>query len=533
MKKSVVQDSCVLAVVAAVGIFLVFHPTLMSGFQLLQTDQGDTRLNHYFLEHSYRWIRGDAFHSSLWDPPFFYPEKNVLAYADNLLGVAPVYWLFRAAGLHETGSFQVWAMLIVVLNFIAAYWFFRKGLGLGLPGSLAAAFLFAFSATRVNQLGHHQQQGHFYTPVFFLCVIRMLDEKISSRYFYGVAASVLAALQLYACFYLAWFLVLGCLTLLAFSLPFAESRTRLRRMILQHRPGVFVGIGICSMLIFPVVDRSYKVIVEAGGYYPLKATFQPAWQAWIYLGPNSWLYSWQAKMDLFAGMAAEHEQRLGIGLLTSLAGLVGFWWNRHERLARRLFWTAAALALVATCPPLWRLLFWFFPGAAAIRAVPRISLLLLLVAGLGVAWFFDGLVERLRGTGDATARILLIVAAGAVLLLEQGVTTRAFDWKVPQARVQQIQARIDPDCPVFLSLPVPGEYPEGPVPGNVVYQQDAMWASLRARVPTVNGRSGRRPPRWRLTIARPDRYAADIRRWKDRWPQLEGRVCYIGHQPGD
>ena len=103
---------------------MLFHPAIFSGFAQLQTDEGDTRFNHYILEHGYRWVRGDAFHSSLWDPPFFYPEKNVLAYSDTLFGVAPVYWVLRATGLAETSSFQLWAMLVVFLNFAASYWLF-------------------------------------------------------------------------------------------------------------------------------------------------------------------------------------------------------------------------------------------------------------------------------------------------------------------------------------------------------------------------------------------------------------------------
>ena len=510
---------------------MLFHPAILSGFAQLQTDPGDTRFNHYILEHGYRWVRGDAFHSSLWDPPFFYPEKNILAYSDTLLGVAPVYWVLRATGLTETSSFQGWAMLIAFLNFGAAYWLFRKGLRLGSLGSLAAAFLFAFSAVRTNQLGHHQLQGHFYTPLFLFCLVRMFDVKAAARYPYAAAAWVLATLQLYASFYLGWFLVFGLSAALGVSLVLSETRHQVRHVIVAHRKGLLVGLGVSAMLVFPMASRYYQVALETG-YWRLRAVFHPPPQAWIYLGPDSWLFSWQADLVLFESMTAEHEQQLGLGLATAVAVLLGFWWNRHNRLAQIVFITAAALVLVATSTLLWRPIYWFFPGAAALRALPRLALILLLPAGLGLAWCFERLTQSFRQGDRISARgHLWIVIAGAVVLLEQGVTTPSFDWKEVQARAQKLQARIDPNCRAFLILPDPADHPGRPLPINVIAQQDAMWASLWAGVPTVNGRSGKRPPRWRLNVERPDRYDSDVQRWKQRWPELEGQVCYVGYAP--
>ena len=510
---------------------MLFHPAILSGFAQLQTGERDTRFNHYILEHGYRWVRGDAFHASLWDPPFFYPEKNVLAYSDTLLGVAPVYWVLRATGLTETSSFQLWAMLVVFLNFGAAYWLFRKGLRLGLLGSLAAAFLFAFSAVRANQLGHHQLQGHFYTPLFLSCLVRMFEVKAPVRYPYAASACVLATLQLYASFYLGWFLAFGFSAALGLSLVLSDTRQQVRRVIVAHRSGILVGLGLSAMLVFPMATRYYQVAVETG-YRPLRAVFHPSPQAWIYLGPHSWLFSWQTDLVFFESIPKGHEQRLGLGLATAVAVLLGFWWNRHNRFAQIVFITAAALVLVASSTLLWRPLYWFFPGAAALRALPRVALILILSAGLGLAWCFDRLTDSFRQGDRITARgILWIVIAGAVVLLEQGVTTPSFDWKEVQARVQKLQARIDPDCRAFLSLPDPGDYPGGSLPNNVIAQQDAMWASLWARVPTVNGRSGKRPRRWRLHVGRPDRYDSDMQRWIRRWPELGGQVCYIGYAP--
>src|SRR5262249_7559842 len=79
----------------AAGLWVAFRPTLASGFTCLQTDPGDTLLNLYILEHSWQWLTRTDYCGTLWSPPFFHPQPGVLAYSENLLGTAPVYWALR------------------------------------------------------------------------------------------------------------------------------------------------------------------------------------------------------------------------------------------------------------------------------------------------------------------------------------------------------------------------------------------------------------------------------------------------------
>ena len=71
----------------AVGLWFAFYPTLLSGFRRMEIDTGDTRVVNYLLEYSYRWIQSLlALHPiSLWDPPFFFPTRNVGAYSEVVL----------------------------------------------------------------------------------------------------------------------------------------------------------------------------------------------------------------------------------------------------------------------------------------------------------------------------------------------------------------------------------------------------------------------------------------------------------------
>src|SRR5438309_1050388 len=100
------------------GLGFAFSPTLFSGFRRLQTDPGDTLLNHYFLEHSWRCVSQRDYKGTLWSPPFFYPAKGVLGYSDNLFGAAPVYWLLRVP-CDEVAAYQLWIMIGFAANFVA------------------------------------------------------------------------------------------------------------------------------------------------------------------------------------------------------------------------------------------------------------------------------------------------------------------------------------------------------------------------------------------------------------------------------
>ena len=208
------------------GLAFSFSPTFFSGFRRLQTDPGDTLLNHYFLEHSWRWVSQADYKSPLWSPAFFYPEKNVLGYSDNLFGAAPVYWLLRVP-FDEVTAYQFWMIAGFAANFIAMAvvlrWF-----GLTHALCVLGAFLFAFGTPHVQQIGHQQLTYRCWTPFALWYGWRFLREPCG-----GVLFRCLFCLvwQFFAVVYVGWFVALGLgfagLWLLVTN---RDSRTRLWRL---------------------------------------------------------------------------------------------------------------------------------------------------------------------------------------------------------------------------------------------------------------------------------------------------------------
>lgn len=78
-------------VISLIGIMMMYFPTILSGFTRIQAERADTRILHYFLEHSFQLLVNRNYTGTLWSPSFFYPFKNALAFSENLFGCAPIY----------------------------------------------------------------------------------------------------------------------------------------------------------------------------------------------------------------------------------------------------------------------------------------------------------------------------------------------------------------------------------------------------------------------------------------------------------
>src|SRR6266478_100331 len=195
----------------AIGLGVVFRSMLFSGFRLMHVNTGDTRLVNFILEHSYRWVLAwlSLHPISLWNQPFFFPTANVGAYSEILLGSAPIYWLFRVAQFAPDTSFQLWMMAVLTLDYFAMIVFLRNCLGFRAFSSTVGALLFAFASPRLAQMDHQQLLPQFFTVFALYGLFRFFrPARMSSAQ--GIHLFFLGSvLQLWAGFYLGWFLFFG------------------------------------------------------------------------------------------------------------------------------------------------------------------------------------------------------------------------------------------------------------------------------------------------------------------------------------
>ena len=518
------------------GLLLSFPTMLEHGFAHVPGDIGDARLVHYLLEHSYRWVAGDSRHP-LWDPPFFYPTRNAGAYSDMLLGVAPLYWLWRLAQVQPGAAYLLWFLLCSALNFVAAYLLLWRRLGLAPLAAAVGAYVFAFGNSRGSQLLHAQLVPQFLTISALAALLALFaarkdaEPRRARRRDWAWIAVYFGAVvgQLYAAFYYGAFLLLGLVVAAAWALVLSGPRRRLLAVLRRHRLPLAVSTVGAALAMLPWLGH---YLAAARGLPPRPFVDVERWlprlQSWFFLGERNRLYGWTADLGVFTGFEFDVEHQLGLGPVTTVAAVLGLvWavrgWATGSGFARLLILVTATLMLVATSWPsgvsAWEIVYAVLPGAEALRSVARIGLLLLIPAAVGVA----ASVQR----AQVHLPRLAVAALCVGIVAEQSRDPYTFDQQQVRAENRALVAAIDPACPAFLYSPVT----VGPTPA-FKHHLDAMWAGLERGVPTVNGYSGNFPLDWgffdpTIQDAEDERRLDEaLRRWEERH-DLTDQVCWI------
>jgi hypothetical protein len=517
------------------GILAFFHPMIFSGFTLTQTDEGDSRLVNYFLEHQYKWVTGTPGYERFWDFRFFYPTPNVGAYSEIVLGGGPVYWLLRALGAPWDSAFQAWMIAMASLNFGAFYLFLRKGFAFSRFGSALGAFVFAFGNPRAAQLFHQQLLIHFYTPLALLGLVRAFQESARSgkaswgnlTLFFGCSV-----LQIYSSFYLGWFLGLGVLLLVTGAMIGQSTRELSFGFLRANARALALGCAVSLALMLPWVLHYGAAArsVKPRGFGDVMPMI-PWVRSWFNAGPQNWLYGWTEVLGKFSQISLAHEHQLFFGGVTSLLVVLGLRQGLGAEAKRRIWISlvvvlSMGLIVVSTRyfhprVTLWHISHAVIPGASAIRALSRVILLLAVPAGIGVAYFFDR-----RGVRWLTVALLWVVVA------EQVQTSDTFDKARNRERIEQVAAQIGPQCGYFVHAPrtLRRDYgAKGPSDHELVYevlysQVDAIWAQLLTDRPTLNGYSGNTPPGWELewNLIRTPEDEQRVRVAAERWVAAQG-----------
>jgi hypothetical protein len=492
------------------GLFFAFRVTLLSGFAHIQAEPGDNRLFQYILEHSYLWITGDPHHAKYWNEPFLYPEVNVTAFNDILLGTAPIYWVFRSLGFLADTSMQLWLITLSILNFGVAYAFLRKVFRVdSLPGSVGA-FFFAFASPRICQLTHLQLSPHFWTILALWAVIEVFsDERRADgreKYWIGLFFASWV-LQFYSGFYLGWFLTFTLYLALIVSLFNSQSRSAVVRFIRKFWGSLLIGGVLGGIALWPMASHCLKAAHLIGmKQFDEVKLYSPTLPTWFYLGPSSWLYGWAEKIRYFSRLSASGERRLGIGLISSAIVFWTLYQNRKLPIFRYFWIVGVLIVLLSTqITQSYSWVWWLvgyrgFPAGASIRTLSRIGLMLLIPAMVAIAVFF----QKNRGKG---AFILI-----ALVTLEQGQWLSYFDKSANREAIDSIQQSIPAHCKSFYLVALPD--PEHPHVQDLL-QLDALLASEQSGIPTMNGYSGTYPPGWTELEAQPTHEAVSA--WLDRY----------------
>jgi len=434
------------------GLFCFFFPVLINS-SLLPGDLGDARLINYILEHGYKFFIGDDFHSSLFNMPFFFPNKNTLFYSDVLLGGMLIYTPIRHFINSPFTALQIWLTVLCILNYFSFYFLSKNVFKFDIITSSISAFLFAFALPRHIQMSHLQLYTQF---LMIFGLYFFLNNKKS--YFRFILSSVFFVLQFYTSFYFGWFSTFGGTLCIIIMLSFSNTRKILFDFILENKRRLIAFVLTFIILIIPLAYKYISVGASGFGYYD-----------YFLFNKYSFITSSSALDKIFyIPHNINVEKQAGIGILTTTMLIFGLFGLKKYRLqiALFVFITAAFFWL----EPYNYFLYLFFPGGNVIRAGGRVIFLILIPFSYLIGVFFEKIKPNLP--------VFLFILS--IFLLEQVPSVNVFHWN------KNIQAKrinsynINKNCKLFLIEPE----------NRLLSQTDAIWLTEKVRIPTVNGYSG-------------------------------------------
>ncbi len=527
--------------VCALGLTMALHPVLQSGFRLTPGDPGDASFCHYIMEHGWQWLSGNPLHSRFWDAPFYYPAKGVTAYSVVLVSAAIPYWVARALHIAPDLAWSLSLACNFTLNFGSAALLLRRGLHIGNAGAAAGAFIFAFAAPRTNQLLHPQLLVQYWGVLALYGLVRLVALRRrellaidNDKQAWGYAALTCFGFvgQLYADYYTAWFLGFGILLVGLSGVFFQNSRRQLLNLLRRDGKRFVACAVLAGLALWPLASH-YLEVARLFGFRAFdKVSFHLARPAsWFNIGPSHWLYGWTAAFPSFSSLPAEHEHRIGFGYITPLLAAIGLW-----RARRRYAWVLPCIVGIAALIFLstkwgpgfnpWHAVYYFAPGARAIRAMARIGEVLLLPAAIGVAALIDSFpVSRFKW--------LFLAPLCGFAALEQGVTVSTFDTGQHRRLIESIAEAVPSRCSSFYFAAIKGKQ------GPPNYHVASMWAGSLRQIPTINGYSGYAPPGYPLSwfpVTSPEQ-GEGVRDALDRWRAQNAlsasTTCLIAFEPQD
>ncbi|HRC15186.1 MAG TPA: hypothetical protein PLY25_05865 [Bacteroidia bacterium] len=243
-------------------------------------DLGDARFNYYILEHGYQYLT-DQIHG-FWDASSMYPYKNVIALSDNLIGTMPIYAIFRVFNVDRETSFQLWIIVLFLLNYWSCFYVLKK---FGINNLIAAscAFIYGFGLYNHGQIFHIQVFPRFIAPLVIYWSIRFI-QTLKSRYFTFLLLGL--AYQFYCGIYLGFFLAyfIMFLFIAAFivnlKLPFELNK----KALLNYTLSIIGTIIVLLPLFLPYIHSADQVGTRS---YEYSLNSLPRLRSYFFTSPAS------------------------------------------------------------------------------------------------------------------------------------------------------------------------------------------------------------------------------------------------------
>lgn len=501
------------------------HGILLSGFEVMHGNFGDSRLLNLCAEHAYQYL-SSPFKRSFWSPNWqFFPVENTFAYSDVFIGATAPYLLPRVMGLDPFLAFQIWWMATTGLNFLAFFWLAWSIGFRGLASSLGA-FCFAAGLPVISYLGHPQLLANYWTALFFAFFWWAHNARTKNHaLFYSCLAGVCLSLQFWSSVYLGWFAVLGCSIIGLFWLT--VRRDSLVAFVRGNMSSYLLFGVVSGVLIFPLFYKYSQVLRASGGRSASEILLHmPTLESYFFTSRSVLAYQWFHD-SLKSNMSAPHESYMFVGVVPLIALAYGvlrswtFFKTGHYRKTRDVFTVVEVSCTVLVCLVLllvmkthggfniWIHLFKLYPGASAIRAMGRVSIFLMLPLSILICILLDRNVASRQSSSKKPTRLSYfhLVLAMVAVLETVNVADENYSKSASENSIRAVIAATPRECNVF--------YSRRSAFSDTATHVEAMWASILSNKPTINGYSGFNPEGYSsLQLDRPSLIGVDrVKDW--------------------
>lgn len=360
------------------------------GLEFIPGDLADARFNNYILEHNYQYVIGKA--RLYWDGAFMFPNKNVIALSDNLMGTAPAYVGFRFLGFDRESAYQLWIIALFALNYLSCFYCLKRWMG-NTIAAISGAYIFGFSIFILGNIYNIQTLPRFISPWVFYWVWMWLKEFKLKHFIYTILGIVY---QFYCGIYLGFFLsfIILVFGIILLGARYREVISTLKQINLKIVGKYLLAFCLCLLplvlLMLPYLNATKEH--EYTDFIGLSRTI-PRWSSYFFTADASVSWPFLTQHAKYLELWWCHHMYPGaipyLGLLISIAVLVG-----KKFADKKAIWVSLLALIVCVA---FTTMFGDFtlyeyiyevPGFSSIRSVNRIMnteiILLIILLALGI-----------------------------------------------------------------------------------------------------------------------------------------------------
>lgn len=483
---------------------MVMWPTVQSGLERLQPDYGDVLFNLYLFEHVFQHFSSlDILNQpSFWSPDFYWPVANILTWSDHLLGPSAIYSPWRLF-FDPFESYLGWIITTLTLNYVSIRWGLKRITKYSNPIFLSAIALAAtFNPAVTVQLSHPQMLSlYIFGPLLILWnqSLSMHTERLSVS-----SIILLLSLTLFNSIFNIYLAVYGAFCTLSVLIVHLTTR------ISQKNYKLKIGSNLKSSLLFLIATvlsatYIYMPYLKALSTFGERSDEQiienlPKAASWFHSTTDLLLNAPYGLDFLKLNPEAIYGQEQS--LFPGWFFLIAFTYSTILLLIKKtksnddissvikLRWLFVSLFLViATINfygfSLWLLIMKTIPGASALRASSRVTMIIIIFSSGFLALSSEewNLRLNLKAKAQEIFSLLVFLLSFCSIWI---ISSPSFALKTWRLQSEQLADKLNvPYCNVFwLSKSL-----KEPWARHI----QAMHISLMTGIPTVNGVSGHSP----------------------------------------